>query len=67
MEHLEPPDQTMEIYLPPNQVALFEAIEVLEGMTPLQLRAEKVRILSEISEREALVRSINDVLKGYGE
>lgn len=46
---------------------LFDIRFELEAMTPLQLRAEKVRALAEISEREAFVRVINEVLDGYGD
>ena len=46
---------------------LMSVVEVLETMTPLELRAYKVKMLSGISDRESVVRMINDVLDGYGD
>lgn len=49
-----------------EQPALIEVREILEGMSPEQLIEEKDRLLAEMSDREALVHQINDVLDGYG-
>ena len=49
-----------------EQPALIEVREILEAMSPEKLTEEKDRLLAEMSDREALVHQINDVLDGYG-
>lgn len=46
--------------------SLIELREVLENMSPLELRTHKVKMLREMSDREAVVHAINEVLDGYG-
>lgn len=49
-----------------KQPAMIEVREVLEGLSPEQLEEERDRLLEEMSDREAMIHSINDVLAGYG-
>lgn len=49
-----------------QQEALLTTQEVLESMTPSQLIELKRDSLAKLSEIEALVHNINDVLGGYG-
>ena len=45
---------------------LLDIMEVLESQTPEQLKHHKLRMLDQISDREMIVRMINDTLDGYG-
>lgn len=49
-----------------EQIALISEREVLEHMGPMELRQFKADVLSKMSELEAYVNMINDVLDGNG-
>lgn len=49
-----------------EDVPLFTTQQSYENFSPEQLLAEKSRLLGEITLREKLVFTINDVLDGYG-
>ena len=49
-----------------TQPELISIMEVLEGMQPQDLQNYKAKMLSEVSDREMIVRMINDTLDGYG-
>ena len=50
-----------------EQDALFSLRNYFEGLSPLELRAHRIKMLSDISDREQAINIINDVLDGYGE
>jgi len=59
--------QQPEMQSPPiSKEELFSLRDVLEGMSPLELQAHKLKMLNGISDREAIVHLINDVLDGNG-
>jgi len=45
---------------------LITLMEVLDGMNDAQLKEYKAKMLYQISDREQMVRMINDVLDGNG-
>lgn len=46
--------------------ALFEERDLLEGLSPVELREIKTEALKGMSDRERIVNLVNDVLDGYG-
>jgi len=60
------PKSTEQNELAITEPELLTVMEVLEAMQPIELRAHKLKMLHEISDREAIVRMINDTLDGYG-